>query len=159
MPGGLLSVRLVDFPQNLRIQRNSQSSRSLNLWLCQCDVSIRMHMPILIPELDPARLQQMSVVTSHALARYKVKFRADKVDTMLVQSLRLWDKLDKQLENYSTKLQKWFGWHFPEMEKIITDNLTYARVIKLMGIPLCQKGESNSRLSDSSWKHRFLNGI
>lgn len=30
-------------------------------------------------------------------------------------------------------LQEWYGWHFPEMGKIITDNLAYAKVVKAMG--------------------------
>ena len=29
--------------------------------------------------------------------------------------------------------QEWYGWHFPEMGKIITDNLAYAKCVKLMG--------------------------
>lgn len=29
--------------------------------------------------------------------------------------------------------QEWYGWHFPEMGKIIVDNLAYARVVKAMG--------------------------
>lgn len=31
------------------------------------------------------------------------------------------------------KLKEWYGLHFPELVKIVTDNLTYARVVKLMG--------------------------
>lgn len=30
-------------------------------------------------------------------------------------------------------LQEWYGWHFPEMSKIISDNLAYAKVVKEMG--------------------------
>lgn len=30
-------------------------------------------------------------------------------------------------------LQEWYGWHFPEMAKIIVDNIAYAKVIKKMG--------------------------
>jgi len=29
--------------------------------------------------------------------------------------------------------QEWYGWHFPEMGKIITENITYAKVVKAMG--------------------------
>lgn len=27
-----------------------------------------------------------------------------------------------------------FGWHFPELSKIITDNLIYAKVVKAIGM-------------------------
>jgi RNA processing factor Prp31 len=30
--------------------------------------------------------------------------------------------------------QEWYGWHFPEMAKIITDNLAYAKTVKHMGM-------------------------
>jgi hypothetical protein len=42
------------------------------------------------------------------------------------------------------------------MEQIVPDKLAYAQVIKLMGIPLRQKGESNSRLIS---KHGFFKRI
>ena len=29
--------------------------------------------------------------------------------------------------------REWYGWHFPEMGKIVTDNLTYARTVKEIG--------------------------
>ena len=31
-------------------------------------------------------------------------------------------------------LQEWYGWHFPEMAKIISDNVAYAKTIRLMGM-------------------------
>merc|ERR1712019_302630 len=32
------------------------------------------------------------------------------------------------------RMREWYGWHFPEMTKIITDNLAYARVVRAMGL-------------------------
>lgn len=43
------------------------------------------------------------------------------------------DDLDKELNNYMMRLREWYGWHFPELSKIITDNLVYAKTIKLIG--------------------------
>lgn len=95
--------------------------------------AIRTHMSSLIPELAPADLQQMSLGLSHSLSRHKLKFSPDKIDTMVVQAIGLLDDLDKELNNYSMRVREWFGWHFPEMGKIVTENLAYAQVIKLMG--------------------------
>lgn len=39
-------------------------------------------------------------------------------------------------------LQEWYGWHFPEMGKIITDNLAYAKVIRAVGFRT-KMGESD----------------
>ena len=48
----------------------------------------------------------------------------------------LLDDLDKELNNYAMRLREWYGWHFPELNKIVTDNLTYARTVKALGM-LC----------------------
>jgi len=31
------------------------------------------------------------------------------------------------------RVKEWYGWHFPELTRILTDNLTYARVVKFVG--------------------------
>lgn len=70
---------------------------------------------------------------SVSLSRYKLKFSPDKVDTMIVQAISLLDDLDKELNNYMMRAREWYGWHFPELGKIVTDNLAFAKVVKAMG--------------------------
>ena len=38
-----------------------------------------------------------------------------------------------------------YGWHFPEMGKIITDNLAYVRTVELMGM---RENAKSTDLSD-----------
>ena len=76
----------------------------------------------------------MSLGLSHSLSRHKLKFSPDKVDTMVVQAIALLDDLDKELNTYAMRVKEWYGWHFPEMARIINDNLAYARVILSMGM-------------------------
>lgn len=83
--------------------------------------------------LDPRDLNTMSLGLSHSLSRYKLKFSPDKVDTMVVQAIGLLDDLDKEINIYAMRVKEWYGWHFPEMGKIISDNLAYAKVIRAMG--------------------------
>jgi nucleolar protein 58 len=90
-------------------------------------------MSSLIPEILPNDLRQMSLGLSHSLSRHKLKFSPDKIDTMIVQAIGLLDDLDKELNTYCMRSKEWFGWHFPEMAKIVTDNVAYAKVIKTMG--------------------------
>ncbi|KAI9448560.1 hypothetical protein H4582DRAFT_1901463 [Lactarius indigo] len=77
-------------------------------------------------------LATMSLGLSHSLSRFKLKFSPDKVDTMVVQAIALLDDLDKEINIYSMRVKEWYGWHFPEMAKILSDNLAYAKVVKLM---------------------------
>ena len=75
-----------------------------------------------------------AVGLSHNYYRHKLKFSIDKVDVMVIQAVGLLDDLDKELNNYAMRLREWYGWHFPEVGKILPDNLTYAKVVLKMGM-------------------------
>lgn len=75
----------------------------------------------------------MALGLSHSLSRYKLKFSPDKVDTMIVQAISLLDDLDKELNTYAMRVREWYGWHFPELSKIITDNVAFARTVLAAG--------------------------
>lgn len=90
----------------------------------------QMESLINVPEKEIAA---MRIGLAHSLSRYKLKFSPDKVDTMIVQAISLLDDLDKELNNYIMRCKEWYGWHFPEMSKIVQDNLAYCKVIKKMG--------------------------
>ncbi|RPD62017.1 Nop-domain-containing protein, partial [Lentinus tigrinus ALCF2SS1-7] len=94
---------------------------------------IRSQLTALLDGLDPKDLATMSLGLSHSLSRFKLKFSPDKVDTMIVQAIALLDDLDKEINIYAMRVKEWYGWHFPEMAKIIVDNIAYAKVIKAMG--------------------------
>ena len=93
---------------------------------------IRQHLHSLISGLAPSDTSAFQLGLSHSLARYKLKFSPDKVDTMIIQAIALLDELDKELNTYAMRVREWYGWHFPEMGKIIADNIHYAQ-----GTPHC----------------------
>ncbi|XP_041120193.1 nucleolar protein 58-like [Polyodon spathula] len=95
---------------------------------------IRNQMESLITGLPPREISAMSLGLAHSLSRYKLKFSPDKVDTMIVQAISLLDDLDKELNNYIMRCREWYGWHFPEIGKIITDNLAYCKSVKKIGV-------------------------
>ncbi|KAL7826011.1 hypothetical protein SRHO_G00337490 [Serrasalmus rhombeus] len=94
---------------------------------------IRYQMEGLITGLPPREISAMSLGLAHSLSRYKLKFSPDKVDTMIVQAISLLDDLDKELNNYIMRCREWYGWHFPELGKIITDNLAYCKSVRKIG--------------------------
>lgn len=94
---------------------------------------VRNQLQNLISGLAGADLTPMSLGLSHSLSRYKLKFSPDKVDTMIVQAIGLLDDLDKELNTYAMRVREWYGWHFPEMTKIVADNIQYAKTVKFMG--------------------------
>ncbi|KAI3722130.1 hypothetical protein L2E82_33158 [Cichorium intybus] len=94
---------------------------------------VRSQLTELITGLGSQDLAPMSLGLSHSLSRYKLKFSPDKVDTMIIQAIGLLDDLDKELNTYAMRVREWYGWHFPELAKIIQDNILYAKAVKLMG--------------------------
>ncbi|KAJ2542195.1 Nucleolar protein 58 [Coemansia sp. RSA 1853] len=94
---------------------------------------IRSQIESLLTGVSPADLAAMELGLSHSLSRYKLKFSPDKVDTMIVQAISLLDDLDKELNTYAMRAKEWYGWHFPEMAKIVNDNQAYAKVVKKAG--------------------------
>ncbi|KAL6896563.1 hypothetical protein ACP4OV_007135 [Aristida adscensionis] len=94
---------------------------------------LRNQLTELMSGLAAQDLGPMSLGLSHSLSRYKLKFSPEKVDTMIIQAIGLLDDLDKELNTYAMRVREWYGWHFPELTKIVTDNIQYAKAVKLMG--------------------------
>ncbi|MCL4136803.1 UNVERIFIED_CONTAM: hypothetical protein GTU68_040137 [Idotea baltica] len=94
---------------------------------------IKSQVESLIPGLEDKELSAMSLGLAHNLSRYKLKFSPDKVDTMIVQAVSLLDDIDKELNNYIMRAREWYGWHFPELGKILTDNHAYIKSVITMG--------------------------
>ncbi|KAF2020146.1 Nop domain-containing protein [Aaosphaeria arxii CBS 175.79] len=105
--------------------------------------AIREHIGSLI-DLVPAEIDSTRLGLSHSLSRHKLKFSADKVDTMIIQSIASLDVLDKQLNTYAMRVREWYGWHWPELAKILNDNLAYSRVVLAVGY------RNNARSADLS---------
>ncbi|KAJ5924483.1 hypothetical protein N7466_008670 [Penicillium verhagenii] len=96
--------------------------------------AIREHITSLIPGLAPSDMSTMALGLSHSLARHKLKFSPDKIDTMIVQAINLLDDMDKELNTYAMRVKEWYGWHFPELAKILNDNIAYAKLVLKMGM-------------------------
>ena len=92
---------------------------------------VREHLSSLL--MKEADLNTMALGLSHSLSRYKLKFSPDKVDTMIIQAVNLLEDLDKELNTYAMRVKEWYGWHFPELTKILVDNIAYTKTIQLMG--------------------------
>lgn len=106
---------------------------------------IRSQLDSLITGLPKKEMTAMALGLAHSLSRYKLKFSPDKIDTMIVQAVSLLDDLDKELNNYVMRCREWYGWHFPELGKIITDNIAFVKTIKIVGT---RENTANSDLSD-----------
>ena len=107
--------------------------------------SIRSNLTSLVPGITDDNISTMTLGLSHSLSRHKLKFSPDKMDTMIIHAVGLLDSIDKDLNVMAMRTKEWYGWHFPEMGKILNDNLAYARIIQKMGM---RSNASQADLSD-----------
>ncbi|KAG5232565.1 nucleolar protein [Salix suchowensis] len=87
---------------------------------------VRSQLTELIAGLATQDLAPMSLVC------LTVFLDTTEVDTMIIQAIGLLDDLDKELNTYAMRVREWYGWHFPELAKIVQDNILYAKSVKLM---------------------------
>jgi len=67
---------------------------------------------------------------------------------MVVQAIGLLDDLDKEINTYAMRVKEWYGWHFPEMAKILNDNTHYAKVVLECGMRTEFKSTDLSHILD-----------
>ena len=52
---------------------------------------------------------------------------------MIIQAISLSDQLDKDLNTFFMRVREWYGWHFPELYKLVPDAHQYALLAVLIG--------------------------
>ncbi|KAK5671459.1 Nucleolar protein 56 [Batrachochytrium dendrobatidis] len=93
---------------------------------------IKLHSERLLAQLKEGDLGRAQLGLGHAYSRAKVKFNVNRVDNMITQSINLLDQLDKDVNTFSMRVREWYGWHFPELVKIVSDNFLYAKLVKVI---------------------------
>ncbi|KAJ1853764.1 Nucleolar protein 56 [Coemansia sp. RSA 2703] len=91
---------------------------------------IRLHADKMIDQMKPGDLAKAQLGLGHAYSRAKVKFNVNRSDNMIIQAISILDQLDKDLNTFAMRVREWYGWHFPELAKIIADHYKYARLAR-----------------------------
>ncbi|XP_039615038.1 nucleolar protein 56 [Polypterus senegalus] len=94
---------------------------------------IRLHFHSLVKGLTAQSASKAQLGLGHSYSRAKVKFNVNRADNMIIQSIALLDQLDKDINTFAMRVREWYGYHFPELIKIISDNYTYCCLAKLIG--------------------------
>lgn len=107
-----------------------------------CDVSesslelirgIRLHASKLLKGLQTDDLKKAQLGLGHSYSRSKLKFNVNRIDNMIIQAIALLDQLDKDVNLFSMRIREWYGYHFPELVRLVPDNHQYARVAQYIG--------------------------
>jgi len=93
---------------------------------------VRLHFAAFIKELKEGDVAKAQLGLAHSYSRAKVKFNVHRVDNMIIQSINILDQLDKDLNTFSMRCREWYSWHFPELQKIISDHTMFAQLCKFI---------------------------
>eukprot|EP01088_Endostelium_zonatum_P005734 TRINITY_DN175_c1_g1_i1.p1 TRINITY_DN175_c1_g1~~TRINITY_DN175_c1_g1_i1.p1 ORF type:complete len:505 (+),score=121.91 TRINITY_DN175_c1_g1_i1:84-1598(+) len=93
---------------------------------------IRLHFTSFIKEMDKDDYVKAQLGLGHSYSRAKVKFNVNRSDNMIIQSISLLDKLDKDINTFAMRVKEWYSYHFPELIKIVPDAYPYSRVVKVV---------------------------
>lgn len=106
---------------------------------CECNEQVgellrglRQHLATFIKGLEDKDMARAQLGLAHSYSRAKVKFNVNKADNMIIQAIALLDTLDKDVNTFVMRVREWYGWHFPELVKIVNDNYQYARLTLLI---------------------------
>lgn len=94
---------------------------------------IRVHAEKLLKGLQDGDLGRAQLGMGHAYSRAKVKFSVHKNDNHIIQAIATLDALDKGINQGCMRVREWYGWHFPELIRIVSDNATYAKMVLTIG--------------------------
>ncbi|EUC60229.1 small nuclear ribonucleoprotein [Rhizoctonia solani AG-3 Rhs1AP] len=108
----------------------------------ECDTSekslelirgVRLHAEKLLKGLETGDVSKAQLGLGHSYSRAKVKFNVNRSDNMIIQAIALLDQLDKDVNTNAMRTREWYGWHFPELAKLVPDSLQYAKCARLIG--------------------------
>ena len=96
-------------------------------WLKQQKLDVK-------PMEDVEEYQKFIRQVTLELARGAVTTATAKRDLYAVQAVRAIDDIDKTINLFTGRIREWYGLHFPELDRLIEKNDTYARLVADLGL-------------------------
>jgi len=94
---------------------------------------LRLHSQKLLKALQPGDIERAQLGLGHSYSRAKVKFSVQKNDNHVLQAIAIVDHLEKAVNTFAMRVREWYSWHFPELVKIVSDNLAYSKLVLFIG--------------------------
>lgn len=67
------------------------------------------------------------------ITRHKVRKAAEKRDLFIAQAINALDDVNKTINLFASRLREWYSLHFPELNEIVEEHETYARLVNDLG--------------------------
>ena len=98
---------------------------------------------------DQSEFNQFLTKLNIELTKVKIR-KAVGRDSLVMQAIGATEELDKSLNILIERLREWYGLHFPEMDRIITNHEAFAKIIENFGDRKKIEYEDLKNLKDSS---------
>mmetsp|Transcript_4881 Transcript_4881/g.14167 ORF Transcript_4881/g.14167 Transcript_4881/m.14167 type:complete len:525 (-) Transcript_4881:122-1696(-) len=94
----------------------------------------RLHFSRLVKNLAEMDLDKARLGLGHSFSRNRMQLDPNRQDKPIINTIALLDNLDKNINTFAMRVREWYAWHFPELTKIVTDNIAYAKVARVLGV-------------------------
>merc|ERR1712203_716827 len=94
----------------------------------------RAHFARLAKNLQETDLDKARLGLGHAFSRNRMQLDPNRQDKPIINTIALLDSLDKNINTFAMRVREWYAWHFPELIKIVTDNISYAKVARVIRV-------------------------
>jgi nucleolar protein 56 len=94
----------------------------------------RAHFSRLAKNLQETDLDKARLGLGHAFSRDRMQLDPNRQDKPIINTIALLDSLDKNINTFAMRVREWYAWHFPELMKIVTDNIVYCKVSRIIRV-------------------------
>jgi len=94
----------------------------------------RAHFHRLVKDLSETDLDKARLGLGHSFSRNRMQLDPNRQDKPIINCIALLDNLDKNINTFAMRVREWYAWHFPELTKIVTDNIAYAKVSRVVRV-------------------------
>jgi len=119
----------------------------------------RMHFGRFVKDLKELDLEKARLGLGHSFSRSRMQFDPNRQDKPIINTIALLDSLDKNINTFAMRVREWYAWHFPELAKIVTDNIAYAKVARVIRVRDSFDRERSQELNDACGSEEIADEI
>ena len=108
----------------------------------------RTHFTRFLKGLKDGDYEKAQLGLAHSFSRTRVKFNVNRSDNMIINAIALIDVLDKDINTFIMRVREWYGWHFPELVKVVNDNYVYAKLVLAIKDKATLKDDAKAALTE-----------
>merc|ERR1712113_448115 len=88
----------------------------------------------LVKDLSELDLDKARLGLGHAFSRNRMQLDPNRQDKPIQNTIAILDGLDKNINTFAMRVREWYAWHFPELIKIVTDNIAYCKIARVIRV-------------------------